>query len=203
VDLLTSGNHIWNRKDFYPYLDQKKHKIIRPYNYPEGAPGQGIVEMGFKNGGRLVALNLIGRVFMNDLVDCPFASGEKALSGRDLCDAVVLVDFHAEATSEKVALGYALDGRVAAVLGTHTHVQTADERILPKGTAFISDVGMCGPYDSVIGVKSDLVVQRFKSGLPVRFDVAKGAAIVNAVVLKYNLAEKRAVGIERVSRMYQ
>jgi hypothetical protein len=206
VDIITTGNHVWKRKEVIPYLDRHSDRIIRPVNYPEGNPGKGFVHWRSKEGVELVVVNLIGRIFMSELVDCPFHAIDSLLTADCSMEQTQgkrlwLVDFHAEATSEKYAMGYFLDGRVSAVLGTHTHVQTADERILPKGTAYISDVGMCGPYDSVIGVKPECVVERFMRGRPVRFDSGQGRGVLCAVVIDVDEESAKAVRIERVQRI--
>lgn len=180
VDVITGGNHIWDKREALDLLDEEK-RIIRPANYPPGAPGEGsiVVEVGLPPRRVLIA-NLSGRAFMPEL-DCPFRAIDQILATKARPGDIVVVDFHAEATSEKAALGYHLDGRVTAVLGTHTHVQTADERLLPQGTAFISDVGMVGPRDSILGVEVAPVLHKFLTALPVRFEVAKGPVVANAV----------------------
>ena len=171
ADVLTSGNHIWNRKETAEFLSRAP-RLLRPANYPRGAPGRGIfVEDG--PAGRFAVINLMGRVFMSPL-ESPFRESERLLGELDEDVRVILVDFHAEATSEKVALGWHLDGKVSAVIGTHTHIQTADERILPGGTAYITDAGMTGPADSVIGIKREIVLEKFLSNLPRRMEAAAG-----------------------------
>ncbi len=203
VDLITTGNHIWNKKEVFPYIDKNQDRIIRPLNFAPGGPGKGFMKWTSPAGVKVGVINAIGRVFMPDLADCPFRAIEKVLA-NELSDCkVVLVDFHAEATSEKVAMGYFLDGKVAVVLGTHTHVQTADERVLPKGTAYISDVGMCGPKESVIGVEPELIVQRFYSGVPLRFEVGKGEPMVNGIVVTCNPETGLASEIERINEVVQ
>ena len=198
ADVITTGNHVWGKREVYPYLEANARKIIRPYNFAAGAPGKGVTFWEHSSGTRVAIVNLIGRVFMPDLVECPFRAFD-AIERDELADCkLIFVDFHAEATSEKVALGYYLDGRATVVVGTHTHVQTADERILPKGTAYISDVGMCGPAESVIGVDVDLVLEKFLSGRPVRFDVAAGAPILCGVVICCDELTGRALSIERI-----
>lgn len=196
IDVLTGGNHIWDKKEAVTLLP-KENRIIRPLNYPPGAPGFGSVIMRSRSGARVAVLNASGRVFMSNM-DCPFRRTDEELEKiKGQSDATV-IDFHAEATSEKVAYGYYLDGRVSAVLGTHTHVQTADERILPKGTAYISDTGMTGPIDSVIGVKKEQIEERFLTGMPLRFDVAQGPSIFAAVLIDINRDTGKAVSIERL-----
>lgn len=202
VDIITSGNHVWHRKEFYSYLDLNKDTVIRPANYPDGVNGGGVCERFLDDGFKVVIINLIGRVFMNDLVDCPFRKVDKILSTINDENSFIFVDFHAEATSEKLAMGYHLDGRVGAIVGTHTHVQTSDNRILPNGTAYITDVGMCGAYDSIIGVKKESVLERFKTGLPTRFDVAKGQPLISGVIITYQKQEKKSLSIQRIHNLY-
>ncbi len=194
VDVITSGNHIWNQKEIIPTLDQEA-PILRPLNYPPGAPGRGVLtQMG------VTVINLQGRTFMTD-IDCPFRAVDAALD--DLPDdALIVVDMHAEATSEKQAMARYLDGRVAAVVGTHTHVPTADARVLPGGTAAVTDLGMTGPQESIIGNEIDAVIQRFLTGRPTRLPVAERSPTVqfNAVLVELDEATRRARKIERVDR---
>jgi metallophosphoesterase (TIGR00282 family) len=192
VDVITSGNHIWDQKEIIPHLDGEM-PIVRPLNYPRGAPGRGIIEHA-----GVTIINLQGRVFMPN-IDCPFQTADEALSNLP-SDSVIVVDVHGEATSEKVAMGWYLDGRVSAVLGTHTHVATADARILPKGTAFVCDVGMTGARDSVIGDDIDAVLQRFLTALPVRLNVASGPLILNSVLVEVDEGTGHARRIERIDR---
>ncbi len=195
VDVLTNGNHVWHNREAYDLLDAEP-RVLRPANYPPGVPGRGAAVVTAASGARIGVLNLQGRVFMQELDD-PFRVGrEQAAALRTQVPAVV-VDFHAEATSEKVAMGWYLDGHVSAVIGTHTHVQTADERVLPGGTAFITDVGMTGPYDGVIGMARETIIERFLTQLPVRFEVASGPVQLNAVVVTVD-DDGRARGIERL-----
>ena len=200
VDGMTSGNHIWDKNVFYPILSGDA-RVFRPANFPPECPGTGfgVLERG---GRRLGVLSLQGRAFM-PLIDCPFRCADAALEtlrAREGDALPVLVDFHAETTSEKKALGLYLDGRVAAVVGTHTHVQTADEQILPKGTAFLSDVGMTGGHGGVIGVTMDSVLPRYLTGMPARFEVCADSPAVNATVIETDDATGLAVGIARVIR---
>ncbi len=196
LHVMTSGNHIWDKAEILPYI-QDHPALLRPHNFPEGAPGTG-VHLGATAAGVPVAvINLMGRVFMNAL-DCPFRTADRVLreiSGR--C-RVVLVDIHAEATSEKVAMGWHLDGRVSAVIGTHTHVQTSDERVLPGGTAVITDVGMSGARDSVIGIEKELALRRFLQQMPVRFACARKNPRLCAVVVDVDETTGRARGIQRL-----
>jgi metallophosphoesterase (TIGR00282 family) len=197
VDVITSGNHIWDKKEVLGYIP-KENRLLRPLNYPPGAPGYGSVVVTARDGTKVAVLNVSGRVFMNDL-DCPFRSvlaEIEAIAGEA---RVRVVDFHAEATSEKIAFGRFLDGRVSAVVGTHTHVQTADERVLPGGTAYISDLGMTGPVESVIGVDPDVVVRKFLTGMPERFETAKGAAQFQGAVVEIDAGSGMALGIQRLS----
>lgn len=194
-DVITSGNHIWDRKEILPYLDAEE-RVLRPANYPGPAPGAGLLVAQARDGTPVAVVNLMGRVHMRD-VDDPFRTADAILRELDGRAAVVLVDFHAEATSEKIALGWYLDGKVTAVLGTHTHVPTADERILPGGTAYISDVGMTGPYDSVIGVEKSQVIERFLTQRPVRFKPASGDPRLAGVLVEARPTDGRAVSIRR------
>lgn len=191
VDVITSGNHVWDKREALDLLMEER-RIIRPANYPPGVPGQGylLTETGVPPK-RVLVLNVSGRTFMPEL-DCPFRAVEQLLTEHRRAGDIVILDFHAEATSEKAALAWHFDGRVTAVLGTHTHVQTADERLLPQGTAFISDVGMVGPRDSILGVEVGPVVHRFLTALPVRFEVAKGPVLANAVHLTIDPATGKA-----------
>ncbi|WP_031514502.1 TIGR00282 family metallophosphoesterase [Desulfofalx alkaliphila] len=196
VDMLTMGNHVWNKKEIYEYLP-KESRIIRPANYPPGAPGNGYNIYTVNKGVRIAVINLVGRVFMPE-VDCPFRKADQLIEEIGDRADLILVDFHAEATSEKVAMGWYLDGRVTALVGTHTHVQTADERILPGGTAYITDLGMTGPRNSVIGVRTDIILRKFKTGLPQRFEVANTDYQFNAVVISIDEYTLRATDIMRV-----
>jgi metallophosphoesterase (TIGR00282 family) len=189
INVLTSGNHIWAQKDIIPYLDSEM-PILRPLNYPPGVPGRGYIITK-----TAVVISLMGRTFMTD-IDCPFRAMDTLLPTLD--SKLVIVDFHAEATSEKMAMGHYLDGRVSAVLGTHTHVTTADARVLPGGTAYISDMGMAGPVDSIIGDDSRGVIQRFLTGIPVRLTVARGRAMLNAVATEIDDESGRAVSIKSI-----
>jgi len=196
LHVMTSGNHIWDKAEILPYIEEHRN-LLRPHNFPAGTPGIG-VHVGSTAGGVPVAVvNLMGRVFMN-MLECPFRTADRILEELKGKARVILVDFHAEATSEKVALGWYLDGRVSAVVGTHTHVQTADERILPQGTAVITDVGMTGARDSVIGVEKELAIRRFLQQMPVRFACAKKNPRLCAVVVEVDELTGRARKIERL-----
>jgi 2',3'-cyclic-nucleotide 2'-phosphodiesterase len=194
VDVLTSGNHIWDKKDAIPFLDREP-RLLRPQNYPQGNPGRGsyILE---RNGWKAAILNLQGRVFMEPL-DCPFRTADEAVEKLRAVTPIILVDFHAEATSEKQAMGWHLDGRVSAVVGTHTHVPTADERILPRGTAYITDVGMAGGYNSVIGIQRGQALARFLTSRPQRFEPERAGAFLTAVFVEVDAATGRALSIRR------
>lgn len=196
VDVLTTGNHVWDKKEALPLLEQEA-RLLRPHNYPPGLPGRGWGVFRTSAGVPVAVVNLEGRVFMNNL-DCPFRAADGILGELQGKARIVLVDFHAETTSEKGAMGSYLAGRVSAVLGTHTHVQTADERVLSGGTAFISDAGMTGSRDSVIGIRRELSVERFLTQLPVRFEVARKEPMLCGVVVTVDEDTGRAAGIERV-----
>jgi metallophosphoesterase (TIGR00282 family) len=192
VDVLTSGNHIWAQKEIIPYLDGEL-PIIRPLNYPPGVPGRGYFVKG-----QVMAVNLIGRTFMGDF-DCPFRAMDQLLADLSTAPPIIIVDFHAEATSEKVAMGRYLDGRVSAVLGTHTHVGTVDSQILPHGTAYVTDIGMTGPTDSVIGDDTESVIRRFLTQMPHRLSVGKGnKTMLNAIIVEVAEDSGRATSIERI-----
>ena len=195
VDYFTSGNHIWNNKAFIPELDNEEIKVLRPENYPAGNPGRGIANISKQ----IVLVNLQGRIFMPDDVADPFIAAQNI--AEEYKEKVIIVDFHGEATSEKMALGYFLDGKVTAILGTHTHVQTADERILPQGTAYITDIGMTGPEDSVLGVKKEIIIEKFLTQLPKSHKVALGNMIFSAVLIEIDLKTKIATKIKRISKL--
>jgi 2',3'-cyclic-nucleotide 2'-phosphodiesterase len=196
IDILTSGDHIWKKREVYEYLN-RSDRLIRPANYPDGAPGCGATAIEIKGKGVLGAVNLIGRVFM-DAVDCPFRKAQKEIETLKKKTNIIFVDMHAEATSEKVAMGWYLDGKVSAVIGTHTHIQTADEKILPGGTAYITDCGMTGPYDSVIGRRKDLIIERFLTQLPNRFEVSEKGVEMHGVMVEVDEKTGKAVSIKRV-----
>ena len=197
IDVLTSGNHVWDKKEVMEFIDDYE-SLIRPANYPAGVPGAGSVLMQTVSGQYVGVLNLAGRIFMHP-VDCPFVVAKKEIERLKSRTSVIIVDIHAEATSEKRALGWYLDGEVSAVLGTHTHVQTADNEVLPNGTAYISDVGMTGPFDSVIGIKKDTIIERFLTQIPNRFDVAKNDIRLQGVIMDIDAQSGRANAIERIS----
>lgn len=193
VDVITSGNHIWAQRDIIPFLGGQL-PIIRPLNYPPGVPGQGYLIKG-----NVMVVNLQGRAFMRD-IECPFRAMDALLEQMQDKMPIVVVDFHAEATSEKNALGRYFDGRVSAVVGTHTHVATADTRVFPGGTAFVTDIGMVGPTDSIIGDDIETVVQRFLTQMPSRLVVGKGDCLLNSVLVEVNEVTGRAISIVRVDR---
>ena len=195
ADVVTSGNHVWDKKDVLEFIDDDPF-LIRPANYPEGAPGKGYCLYPWK-AKTIAVINLSGRVFMPP-VDCPFQKADAILKEiKDEAD-IVFLDFHAEATSEKMAMGVYLDGRVNAVVGTHTHVQTADEGLLPNGTAYITDLGMTGPSNSILGVATERVVEKFLTGRPVRFEIAEGDEVYSAVIVEIDEATNRTTSIERL-----
>jgi hypothetical protein len=195
IDVITGGNHIWDRKELLEYIPGEP-RLLRPANFPEGTPGWGVFVGEARNGVRYAVINLQGRVFMGS-IDDPFRAADRVLGELGADVKVILVDFHAETTSEKQAMGWHLDGRVSAVLGTHTHVATADERVLPGGTAYITDVGMTGPHDGVIGMDRAAVLRRFLDGMPARFEVATGNAQMNCVWIEVDSSTGRAISIER------
>jgi len=195
VDVLTSGNHIWDKREVLEILDKESH-LLRPANYPPVNPGRGACVFETDSGDKVGVLSLQGRVFMEP-IDCPFRTADKELEALKAATPVVFVDFHAEATSEKQALGWYLDGRVSAVIGTHTHVTTADERILPQGTAYISDVGMVGGYNAVIGIKKEAGVARFLTSRSQRFEPAKEGSILSSVFIEVDAQTGKALSIRR------
>lgn len=200
IDVLTSGNHIWDKKEAVTYIS-KENRLLRPANYPGDVPGAGSIVMNTSSGEKIAVLNLSGRVFMQPL-DCPFQAAKKELPALKEQTKIIIVDFHAEATSEKSAIGWYLDGEVSAIVGSHTHVQTADEKILPKGSAFISDVGMTGPTDSVIGVKKEQIINKFLTHIPVRFETATGGTLLSCVVLDVNSRTGISSSIQRLQFTY-
>jgi metallophosphoesterase (TIGR00282 family) len=193
ADAITLGNHAFNKRDVFPYLGTGK-PIVRPSNLPDAAPGKGLAIVR-KNDVELAVINLCGRVYM-DVYDDPFRESDRLLA--TLQTPHIFVDFHAEATSEKLGMGWHLDGRATAVVGTHTHVTTADEQILPGGTAYITDVGMTGPWPSVLGMDKDVILTRFRTSMPTRFEVANQPGVISAVVINVELSTGRAQSIERI-----
>jgi 2',3'-cyclic-nucleotide 2'-phosphodiesterase len=197
LDVMTSGNHIWDRKEAIDYIGAES-RLLRPANFPAGVPGNGSYLARTSGGVSVGVVNVMGRVFMVS-IDDPFAVVLKQIEALKQRARVIFVDFHAEATSEKVAMGWHLDGKVTAVVGTHTHIQTADDRILPRGTAYLTDVGMTGPHDSIIGVDIEAALGRFLTGMPARFETAEGNPRLNAVIIEADDETGRAVDIERIS----
>lgn len=197
ADVITTGNHVFAQKEFVPELASLQ-RVLRPANYPPAAPGQGscVVEVG---GAHVLVMNLMGRIFTADNLDDPFRAADAILAANPEV-RIVFCDMHAEATSEKTAMGWHLDGRASAVVGTHTHIPTADHRVLPGGTAYVTDVGMVGPRDSCIGMDKDVVLQRFRTGVPNRFVVASGPVTFNSVLVTINSSTGRATSIQRVDR---
>jgi metallophosphoesterase (TIGR00282 family) len=196
VHVITSGNHIWDKKEIIDYIKDEP-RLLRPANYPKGAPGKGSVVVTLASGEKVGVMQLMGRVAMPTL-DCPFRVGQHEVEILRREVRTVIVDMHAEATSEKMAMGWFLDGEVSGVFGTHTHVQTADERILPKGTAYLTDVGMVGPTESVIGIKKEIAIEKFLSQMPRRFEVAPGPCVFSAVLFEVDTAMGKALSIERL-----
>jgi metallophosphoesterase (TIGR00282 family) len=197
IHVLTSGNHIWDKKELLEFVEEYE-TLLRPANYPTGAPGRGSVVMADHSGIHVGIINLMGRVFMAPL-DCPFRTVEKEIEKLKKVAKIIFVDIHAEATSEKEALGWFLDGRVSAVVGTHTHVQTADERILPEGTAYITDAGMTGPFNSIIGIRKDLILDRFLIQVPNKFIVAKDDIRLQGVIVDIDEQNGKARDIQRLT----
>ncbi|HSB07429.1 MAG TPA: TIGR00282 family metallophosphoesterase [Thermodesulfobacteriota bacterium] len=196
IDVLTSGNHIWAKKEIVSFLDEEE-RLLRPANYPEGVPGRGAGLFKLGNGQKVGVVNLEGRVFMKNL-ECPFRAGEKETGKLRAETRIIVVDFHAEATSEKMALAWFLNGKVSALLGTHTHVQTSDERILSGGTAYITDVGMTGPLASVIGIRRQIALDRFLTQIPWKFDVATEEIELQGVILDIEEETGQSRSIQRI-----
>lgn len=196
IDAITMGNHTWGRSEILKIIDTNS-KIVRPANYAKGVPGKGrtIIKKGDYS---LGIINLIGRVYMEP-VDCPFMAADKEINNLKGNVDFIMIDFHAEATSEKIAMGYYVDGRASLVVGTHTHVQTADEKILEKGTAYITDVGMTGPSEGVIGVDREIIMKKFLKGMPGKYEPQKGSVQFNAVIVEFDDNTKKAILIERIS----
>jgi len=201
VDVITSGNHIWDKKTIIPYI-KKEPRLLRPLNYPAGAPGSGSLLFRTTGGETIGIINLSGRIFM-DPIDCPFAAVKGEIE-KMVCETpVIVVDMHAEATSEKISMGWMLDGLVSAVIGTHTHVQTADDKILPCGTAYISDAGMTGPFDSVIGMRKEVMLERFAKQIPIHSGVAEKDLCLNGVLIEIDTESGKARHIKRLQVDYK
>jgi 2',3'-cyclic-nucleotide 2'-phosphodiesterase len=194
--VVTTGNHAWDKKEILDYFPRES-RLLRPANYPPGVPGRGSVVVESAGGERLAVLQLMGRAFM-PTIDCPFQTAKREIARLKQETPAVIVEMHAETTSEKMAMGYYLDGDVAAVVGTHTHVQTADEQILPKGTAYITDIGMTGPFQSVIGVKKELAIEKFLTAMPRRFEVASGPSVFCAFLLEIDARLGKPLSFERI-----
>ena len=200
VAVITTGDHVWDQKDLVPFIDSEP-RLLRPINYPEGAPGQGAIVLETPKG-KIGVINVQGRTFMQPALDNPFQVIDRAVSRMREETPVIFVDTHAETTSEKIAMGRFLDGRVSAVVGTHTHTQTADERVFPGGTAFLCDAGMCGPTESVLGREIDPIIQRFLSSMPVNFPVARGPIALCGAIIEIDESTGRALSIQRVSELH-
>lgn len=198
VDVLTSGDHIWKKKEVLDIISSE-NRLLRPANYPPGVPGKGSVVVKTDTGEKVGVVNLQGRVFMA-AIECPFRAAVEEIKKIKTATPVVIVDMHAEATSEKLAMGWYLDGMATAVLGTHTHIQTADEHIFPQGTAYITDLGMTGPYESILGRRPEQIIQRFLSGMPTKFEMASGDLRFCGVVLEVDSKTGLALSIKRIQR---
>ena len=198
-DVLTMGDHVWDRPELAEGMTVEE-RVLRPANFPEGTPGRGYVIVSTPAGQKVGVINVLGRVFMKYHIDCPFRAVERIAAEIRTMTPVIVVDVHAETTSEKVAMGHFADGRVSAVVGTHTHVQTADDKVLPQGTAYITDLGMTGPHDSVIGQNKEKILKRFLTSIPVRFEVAKEDPCLNGVLIEIDEENGKAKSIERIQR---
>ncbi len=200
VNVITTGNHVFKKKEIYDYIN-KEPRLLKPANYPPDTPGNGVYIFSSRktNNFEVAVFNLCGRVFIDNF-DCPFRTADKIIEFVSRRTPIIILDFHAEVTSEKMAMGWYLDGRVSAIVGTHTHVQTADEMILPKGTAYITDVGMCGPRNSVIGVKKEIIINRFINMLPQRFDVANSDNWISGVCFEIDNETGKALSIKRINK---
>lgn len=197
IDVITTGNHVWDRKEVVDLFRGKADSIVRPANYPAGVPGPGWIIKETPSGVKVGVLNLQGRVFMQN-IDCPFVAARAAIAAIKEITPIIFIDMHAETTSEKMALGWYLDSEASAIIGTHTHVQTSDERILPGGTAYLTDAGMTGPIDSVIGMQRELVLERFLTGMPNRFEVASKGLELQGAIITIDTATGKATAIERI-----
>ncbi|MGL6064656.1 MAG: TIGR00282 family metallophosphoesterase [Fusobacteriaceae bacterium] len=197
IDVITSGNHIWDKREIYTYIEGNE-RLVRPHNYPKGVPGKGYTIQKSSKGEKIAVVSLQGRIFMNP-IDCPFVLGKELIDEIRKETKFIIVDFHAEATSEKIALGKYFDGKVSVVYGTHTHVQTADEKILPEGTGYITDVGMTGPDSGVIGTQLECVLPRFLTGLPQKFEIAEGSVRLNGISVVLDDETGDCVSIERIN----
>ena len=196
LSVITTGNHVWDRKEILDFIKHEP-RLLRPANYPEGAPGKGSVVVETAAGEKLAVVQVMGRIYMPMQMDCPFQTAKREVARLKAETRAIIVDIHAEASSEKMAMGHYLDGEVTAVVGTHTHVQTADEQILPQGTAYLTDIGMTGPIHSVIGIRKELAIEKFITQMPRRFEVASGPAVLSAVLIELDGRTGKAVGIQR------
>jgi 2',3'-cyclic-nucleotide 2'-phosphodiesterase len=201
-DILTLGDHVWDQKELEEYLNETEF-VIRPANFPDGAPGRGWCIKKTQSGAKICVINLLGRVFMRYHIDCPFRVLKQIIEQVKKETPIIIVDMHAETTSEKTALGHFADGQVTAVVGTHTHIQTADEKILTEGTAYITDLGMTGPYDSVIGQNKDDIIKRFMTSMPIRFHIAQDDVKLHGVVLGIDEKTGKARNIVRIQRLFK
>lgn len=199
IDVLTSGNHIWDKKEVLNFINNEE-RLLRPANYPPDVPGKGFCLLHSKNGAKITIINLIGRVFMENL-DCPFRKAVSILEEIKKNTGIIIIDFHGEATSEKMAFAWYMDGRASLIVGTHTHIQTADERILKGGTGYITDVGMTGSINSVIGMKKEEAIFRFLKGIPMKFEVATEAIEINGIYAEINSSSGKTVRIERIKKL--
>jgi len=199
-DVITLGDHVWDQKEMETYLDEEEY-LLRPSNFPEGVPGKGWCIRQSASGIKVGVINLLGRVFMKYSVRCPFLELDAIVKEIQKQTAIIIVDMHAETTSEKVAMGHFADGKVSAIVGTHTHIQTADEKVLPKGTAYITDLGMTGPYDSVIGQDKARIIRRYLTSMPVKFSVAKSAGTLHGAIIEVNEKTGRARKITRLRQV--
>lgn len=202
-NVLTLGDHTWDKQELMPYLSENEDRIIRPANFPPDVPGKGWCIHEIRSGHKIGIINLLGRVFMRYNVDCPFRKLEEILQQIRKQTNIIIVDMHAEATSEKVAMGHFANGKISALVGTHTHVQTADEKILSEGTAYMTDLGMTGPHDSVIGQNKEKIIKRFLTSLPERFEIAQENIILNAALIDIDEDSGRARSINRIQRRLQ
>jgi metallophosphoesterase (TIGR00282 family) len=197
LSVITTGNHAWDKKEILDFI-RHEPRLLRPANYPDGVPGNGSVMVETSGGERLAVLQLMGRVYMPAQLDCPFQVARREVARLKQETRAIIVDMHGEATSEKMAMGHFLDGEVTAVVGTHTHVQTADEQILPRGTAYLTDIGMTGPVQSVIGIKKELAIEKFLTQMPRRFEVAPGPAVLSAALIELDATVGKAIQIQRL-----
>lgn len=200
INVITMGNHMWDKKEILDIID-KEERILKPANYPVGTPGHKNIVVELADGKKIAVINLLGRVYMNNL-ECPFRTAKQEINKLKKEASIIIIDFHAEVTSEKRAFGWFIDGEVSAVFGTHTHVQTSDEQILPNGTAYITDAGMTGAFDSVIGIKKELAMEKFLLQMPKRFDVATDDIRLDAAVIEVDEKTGKAIKIERIERKY-